>query len=103
MTLNLDDTRAVIAQVATEFPADGLVVVRSAVMRSTASWARLPNFRRTGFYPTVEEKAANLVYLVVKDHPLADGNKRSAAALFVTFLARNDALTDAAGHPRSHE
>jgi prophage maintenance system killer protein len=36
----------------------------------------------------------------VKDHPLSDGNKRSAAALFVTFLERNGALTDAAGRPR---
>lgn len=58
------------------------------------------SFDGQDLYPTLEEKAAKLVYLVVKDNPLADGNKRSAAALFVTFLARNGALTDAAGHPR---
>ncbi|MGO4295381.1 Fic family protein [Glutamicibacter sp. MCAF14] len=40
----------------------------------------------------MEEKAAHLLYFVVKDHPLADGNKRSAAALFVSFLARNGLL-----------
>lgn len=51
-------------------------------------------------YQTVEEKAANLLYLVVKDHPLSDGNKRSAAALFVTFLAHNGILNDANGQPR---
>ncbi|UUT35253.1 Fic family protein [Microbacterium elymi] len=45
-------------------------------------------------------KAANLLYLVVKDHPLSDGNKRSAAALFVHFLAHNGALADAAGTAR---
>ncbi|HAM13174.1 MAG TPA: death-on-curing family protein, partial [Microbacterium sp.] len=51
-------------------------------------------------YPTVQEKAANLLYLVVKDHPLTDGNKRSAAALFVHFLARNQVLDDARGVAR---
>lgn len=45
----------------------------------------------------MQEKAANLLYLIVKDHPLSDGNKRSAAALFVHFLARNDALIDVNG------
>ena len=50
-------------------------------------------------YPSVQEKAANLLYLVVKDHPFADGNKRIAAALFVYFLARNDALLDTHGQP----
>jgi hypothetical protein len=40
-------------------------------------------FGETEFYPTVEKKAANLLYFVVKDHPFYDGNKRSAAALFV--------------------
>lgn len=43
-------------------------------------------------YPTTEEKAANLLYLIIKDHPLADGNKRSGAALFVTLLSRNGLL-----------
>ena len=51
-------------------------------------------------YPTVELKAANLLYLVVKDHPLKDGNKRSAAALFITFLAQNDLLINADGQPK---
>jgi len=45
-------------------------------------------------------KAANLLYLVVKDHPLADGNKRSAAALFVTFLAQNELLINTDGQPK---
>ena len=43
-------------------------------------------------YPSVETKAANLLYLVVKDHPFLDGNKRSAAALFVYFLDKNGLL-----------
>ena len=37
-------------------------------------------------YPSVEAKAAHPLYFVVKNHPFADGNKRSAAFLFVDFL-----------------
>lgn len=43
-------------------------------------------------YPTLEEKAANLLYFVVKDHPFNDGCKRIAAALFLYFLDRNNVL-----------
>lgn len=48
-------------------------------------------------YPSVQEKAANLLYLVVKNHSFSDGNKRIAAALFVYFLEKNRALRDKAG------
>lgn len=43
-------------------------------------------------YPSLEEKAANLLYFMVKDHPYADGCKRIAASLFLEFLSRNDFL-----------
>jgi len=43
-------------------------------------------------YPSVEEKAANLLYFVVKNHAFSDGNKRIAAALFIYFLAANGIL-----------
>ena len=43
-------------------------------------------------YPSLEEKAANLLYLVVKNHSFSDGNKRIAAWLFVWYLAKNDFL-----------
>ncbi|ALP54798.1 cytochrome C [Candidatus Tenderia electrophaga] len=43
-------------------------------------------------YPTVESKAAHLLYFVVKNHPFSDGNKRSGAFLFVDFLHRNGRL-----------
>ena len=41
-------------------------------------------------YPTVAEKAANLLYLIIKDHPFFDGNKRIGALLFIMFLTIND-------------
>ncbi len=43
-------------------------------------------------YPSIEEKAANLLYFIVKNHAFSDGNKRIGAALFITFLAGNEAL-----------
>ena len=43
-------------------------------------------------YPSIEEKAANLLYFTIKDHPFIDGNKRSGAFLFLEFLRRNKAL-----------
>ncbi len=43
-------------------------------------------------YPSLEEKAANLLYFMIKDHPFADGCKRIAASLFLEFLDRNKAL-----------
>lgn len=45
-------------------------------------------------YRSTQEKAANLLYQVVKDHPFSDGNKRCAAALFVYFLNGNSILGD---------
>lgn len=43
-------------------------------------------------YPSLEEKAANLLYFMIKDHPYVDGCKRIAASLFLEFLSRNNAL-----------
>ena len=43
-------------------------------------------------YPSLEEKAANLLYFMIKDHPFEDGCKRIAASLFLEFLSRNNAL-----------
>ena len=51
-------------------------------------------------YPSIEEKAANLLYFIVKNHSFTDGNKRIAAAIFVWFLERQDFLYNADGEKR---
>ncbi len=51
-------------------------------------------------YPSVEEKAAMLLYLVVKNHSFSDGNKRIAAMLFLWFLDNNHILYAEDGHKR---
>ena len=54
-------------------------------------------FGEQDVYPTLEEKAAMLLYLVVKNHAFVDGNKRIAAACFLLFLERNSLLYNSAG------
>ena len=99
-TLTYDEARAVIDEVGAEFPADALFGgERGDALRGVVATI-YQGFGGVDLYPTVQEKAANLLYLVVKDHPLTDGNKRSAAALFVHFLARNQVLDDARGVAR---
>ncbi|MBL4905770.1 MAG: Fic family protein, partial [Flavobacteriaceae bacterium] len=49
-------------------------------------------------YKTIEEKAAHLLYFVVKNHSFTDGNKRIAAFLFIWFLERNNMLYDVEGN-----
>ena len=54
-------------------------------------------FGEKDLYPSVEEKAANLLYFVIKNHSFSDGNKRIAAFLFVWFLEKNTILYRADG------
>jgi prophage maintenance system killer protein len=54
-------------------------------------------------YPSIEEKAAHLLYFVIKDHPFADGNKRIGSFLFILFLRENDYLEDVNGVPKINE
>ena len=51
-------------------------------------------------YPSIEEKSANLLYFIVKNHSFTDGNKRIAAAIFVWFLERHEFLYNAVGEKR---
>ena len=49
-------------------------------------------FDGSDVYPSIEEKAANLLYLIIKNHPFIDGNKRIAATIFIYFLQKNNIL-----------
>ena len=57
-------------------------------------------FDEIDLYPTIEEKAANLLYFVVKNHSFSDGNKRIAAGLFIYFLSINNKLLNEFGTKR---
>jgi prophage maintenance system killer protein len=58
------------------------------------------SFEGIDLYPSIEEKAANLLYFVTKNHSFTDGNKRIAAFLFLYFFEKNRILFDAYGHKR---
>lgn len=58
------------------------------------------SFGGEDLYPSVEEKAAMLLYLVVKNHSFSDGNKRIAAMLFLWFMEKNGILYSEDGHKR---
>lgn len=51
-------------------------------------------------YPSIEEKAAHLLYFITKNHSFTDGNKRIAAFLFLYFLHKNSILYDSEGNKR---
>lgn len=57
-------------------------------------------YNNNDVYPTISEKAANLLYLIIKDHPFHDGNKRIGALLFVVFLTVNDYHLTTAGETK---
>ena len=54
-------------------------------------------------YPDIEDKASHLLYLVIKDHPFSDGNKRTASFLFVYFLDRVDSLYRSNGEKKIND
>lgn len=58
------------------------------------------SFGGVDLYTSIEEKASNLLYFVVKNHSFSDGNKRIAAFLFLYFLERNGILFDSEGNKR---
>lgn len=92
----LDEARAALARLKADLMARGEASELFARERGDAFAALLGNLDQTVFgepaYPTVETKAAHLLYFVIKNHPFADGNKRSGALLFVDFLARSGRL-----------
>jgi prophage maintenance system killer protein len=92
----LEEAQATIARLKADLMARGEASELFGRERGDAFAALLGNLDQSVFgesaYPTVETKAAHLLYFVIKNHPFSDGNKRSGAFLFVDFLARNGRL-----------
>ena len=93
------EAQAIIARARSEFPQDRLFGIENGDKLKSVVATIYQSFASEDLYRTTEQKAANLLYLMVKDHPLVDGNKRSAAALFIEFLAQNNLLFSADGTP----
>ena len=99
----LDEARAGIATLKADLVAKGQASALFGLERDDGLAALLGNLDQTAFgapaYPTLESRAAHLLYFVVKNHPFADGNKRIGALLFAGFLHHNDRLFGADGSP----
>jgi len=93
---SLDEARQSIARLKADLMTRGETSDFFGLERGDALAAILGNLDQSVFgepaYPTIERKAAHLLYFVIKNHPFADGNKRTGAFLFVDFLNRNNAL-----------
>lgn len=90
--LNLDEARQVIARMAERFGASALFGREKDAGLEGSLAAVMQTFDGLEMYPSLEEKAAHLLYFLVKNHHFVDGNKRIAAALFLWFLEKNHAL-----------
>lgn len=100
---SVDEARLALARLKADLMQRGEATDLFARERGDGLPALLGNLDQSVFgeaaYPSVEAKAAHLLYFVIKNHPFADGNKRSGAFLFVDFLHRNGRLLNAQGHP----
>ena len=100
---SLNEARAALADLKSGLMTRGEATAIFAQERGDGLSALLGNLDQSAFgepaYPSVESKAAPLLYFVIKNHPFIDGNKRSGAFLFVDFLNRNGRLLDPAGNP----
>ena len=100
---SLEEVRNALARLKADLIARGEATELFALERGEGLAGLLGNREQTVFgepaYPSVEAKAAHLLYFVIKNHPFADGNKRSGAFLFVDFLNRNGRLLGRDGQP----
>ncbi len=90
--LTYEKSREIIDVLRKKFKDSGLVGQEKDQSFKSSVNAIYQTFDKKALYPTAEEKAAYLLYFVVKNHSFVDGNKRIAAALFVCFLEKNGLL-----------
>ncbi len=88
---SLEDYQKIINQMLAEFDSDVFGKEKDKSFQSSVAQIT-KGFGANDFYTSLEEKAAMLLYLVVKNHSFVDGNKRIAAACFLKFLQQNNML-----------
>lgn len=102
--LSIQAAREAIRTLADDMAARGEALGLFGQERGDALEAILGQIEQTAFqrpvYPTVESRAAHLLYFVIKSHPLSDGNKRTASLLFLDYLRINGAFLASDGRPR---
>ena len=90
--ISYDEARAIIERLRERFSSSDLFGKEKDESLRGSLGAIMQTFDGKDVYPSLEEKAANLLYFVVKNHSFVDGNKRIAAALFLWFMEKNRLL-----------
>lgn len=105
--MSLDEAQSALAELKTQLMDKGEATALFAMDKGSGLASIWGALGQSAFgedvYPSVESKAAHLLYFVVKNHPFTDGNKRSAAFLLVCFLNGNGRLFNAEGEPVINE
>ena len=90
--IDYEEAIAIVAQLRTTYGGSGLFGREKDRQSPRFSWRGDASFRRRGRLPSLEEKAAHLLYFLVKNHSFVDGDKRIGAALFLWFMEKNGML-----------
>ncbi len=96
--IKTQDFLKIIDKMKGEFASDVFAVPKDKSFESSVNQV-YQTFGGQELYPTLEEKAAMLLYMIVKNHSFVDGNKRIAASCFLYFLDRNKMLYDKTNKP----
>jgi prophage maintenance system killer protein len=96
--LKIEEARSAIASLKSELFKTNEATDLFAKERGDAFAAIIGNIEQTfggePLYPTIESRAAHLLYFIIKDHPFSDGNKRSGAFMFMLYLSQNGLLSE---------
>jgi prophage maintenance system killer protein len=98
--LDYEEARRIVNRLAEKFGSANLFGREKDDSLKGALGAVMQTFGGKDVYPSIEEKAAHLLYFLIKDHPFVDGNKRIGAALFLWFLEKNGVLYNPDGTKR---
>jgi prophage maintenance system killer protein len=90
--ISYDEAISVIAEMRKKFNASKLFGLEKDASVKSSLNVIFQTYGKKELYPSLEEKAANLLYFLVKNHSFVDGNKRIAAFLFIWFLSKNNFL-----------
>jgi len=99
-TISYEEAKTAIANLRIKFGGSALFGNEKDASFKSSIAAINQTFAGQELYPSIEEKAAHLLYFVVKNHSFSDGNKRIAAWLFIWYLNKNDFLYYQPGQPR---
>lgn len=90
--LNYDEALKIVEAMKMKFKNSNLFGAEKDRSFESSIGAIYQTFNGKELYPTIEEKAAHLLYFVTKNHSFVDGNKRIAAAIFIYFMQKNGIL-----------